>query len=459
MPKFESKICSFITAIAVLFFVLPTSIVNAQTNTLSDAILKTNRANSIQSNGKLNLTLKAEGLSEQDQQDFGWVSEILNNLQVAYNTKVSGNSNGTISRQYAKISANVGGSPYSGELWSDINLTGKTPIVKEIVKSSQLFEMMLGSEYMNKYMLIDFEQMQKTPEIQTELGKMDFGKMISENKELQNTILTIFEKYSSQLDLNYSLISNNENEYKIKINDSQFKDIMKKVVNLTAKNKEIQNLISNLIITEIKNSGASVQKINATKVDMNQMFTTLESKEFLDEFNKIMYKLKDVNILGNKGIDITYKIDKNGYVTSTKGVIEIVANMNKLGGIFSESVTEGIPTGIYTAGINFEVNNSNINGKVNIVMPKLTSSNSFNIENLLKGISPQPIKVITSAIKTGSVLKISKKVVQPVVVKHTVRGGQLPKTSSNLYDLLLIGAVLTLIGALGLGLKNRKKYE
>ncbi|MBU3181232.1 LPXTG cell wall anchor domain-containing protein [Clostridium psychrophilum] len=457
MPKFESKICSFITAIAVLFFVLPTSIANAQTNTLSDAILKTNRATSMQSNGKLNLTLKAEGLSEQDQQDFGWVSEILNNLQVAYNTKVSGNSNGTISRHYAKISANVGGSPYSGELWSDINLTGKTPIVKGIVKSPQLFEMMLGSEYMNKYMLLDFEQIKKTPEIQTELGKMDFGKMISENKELQNTILTIFEKYSSQLDLNYSLISNKENEYKIKIDDSEFKDIIKKAVNLTAKNKEIQNLISNLIITEMKNSGANAQEISATKVDMNQMFTTLESKEFLNEFNKMMDKLKDVNILGNKGIDITYKIDKNGYITSTKGVIEIVANMNKLGKIFGESVTEGIPTGIYTAGINFEVNNSNINGKVNIVMPKLTSSNSFNIANLLNGTNPQPIKVITSAIKNGSVLKTSEKVVKPVVVKHTLRGGQLPKTSSNLYDLLLIGVVLTLIGALGL--KNRKKYE
>ncbi len=140
----------------MLVFVLPTSIVNAQTKTLTDAILKTNMATSVESNGKLNLTFMAEGLSEQDQQDFAFISEILNNLQVSFNSKLSGNSDGTISRQYVKMSANVGGSPYSGELWSDINLTGKTPIVKGIVKSPQLFEMMLPPEYMNKYMLIRF---------------------------------------------------------------------------------------------------------------------------------------------------------------------------------------------------------------------------------------------------------------------------------------------------------------
>ena len=32
--------------------------------------MKTNMATSMESNGKLNLTFKAEGLSKQDQQDF-----------------------------------------------------------------------------------------------------------------------------------------------------------------------------------------------------------------------------------------------------------------------------------------------------------------------------------------------------------------------------------------------------
>ena len=43
------------------------------------------------------------------------------------------------------------------------------------------------------------------------------------------------------------------------------------------------------------------------------------------------------------------------------------------------------------------------------------------------------------------------------VVTTTVTGGQLPKTSTHLYDLLLLGAVLTMGGALGW--INRKRYE
>ncbi|MCB2293386.1 hypothetical protein LGK95_07610 [Clostridium algoriphilum] len=463
MTKFESKVCSFIIAITVLVFVLPTYTVNAQTKTLSDALLKTNMVTSMESTGKLNLTFKADGLSNQDQQDFGLVSEILNNLQVNIDTKRSGNSDGSILRQYAKMSANVGGSPYSGELWSDINLTSNPPVIKEIVKSPQLFEMMmLDPQYVNKYMLLDLQQIKNMPEMQTDLSSMDFGKMISENKELQKSILTLIEKYSSQLSSNYNLITKVGNEYKVKIDDAKFKDIVRSVVNLTAKNKEMQNLISDLTITEMKNSGASTEEINSTKVEMKQMFTTLESQEFLDQFNQTMDKLKDVHILGSKGIDITYIIDENGYVISTKGVIDLHIDMAKLSKVFGESASEVMPTGIYSVGINFEVTNSNINGIVNINLPMLTSANSFNIINLFDDPNSQPIKEITSAIKGGNIPKISKvvikpAVVKPVVVKHTVTGGQLPKTSSQLYDLLLIGTVITIIGALGLN--RRKKHE
>ena len=440
MTRFKLRVCSFIVTITMLAFVLPISLVNAQTKTLIDAILKTSMVTSVESNGKLSLNFKAEGLSEQDQQDFESINEILNNLQVNFNSKLSGNSEGTISRQYVKMSANVGGSPYSGELWSDINLTGKTPMIKGIIKSPQLFEMILSPDYMNKYMLLDFEQIKKMPEIQAELGSIDFGKMMIDKKELQQMIITIFEKYSSQLDLDYNMVSNNKNVYKVKIDDAQFKDIIRKVVNLTAKNKEVQDLIRDLIITEMKNSGASVKEINSTKVDLNQMFTTLESQEFLDEFNQIMDKFNDVKILGNSGIDITYTIDENGYVISTKGDIEFVADMAKLDKAFGESAaataSETIPTGIYTAGIHFEVNNSNINGKINIDLPALTSANSFNIMELFN--EPQP---------------------QPEIVTHTVTGGQLPKTSTHLYELLLSGAILTLVGALGWRWRSRKSYE
>lgn len=48
-------------------------------------------------------------------------------------------------------------------------------------------------------------------------------------------------------------------------------------------------------------------------------------------------------------------------------------------------------------------------------------------------------------------------VTPPVVITNTVTGGQLPKTSTPLYELLLIGVVLTLIGVVLF--RYRKRYE
>ncbi|MBU3098044.1 MULTISPECIES: hypothetical protein [Clostridium] len=458
MTKFELRGCSFIIAIVMLFFVLPISIVNAQTKTLSDAILKTNSAKTMESNGKISLTFKGQGLSKQDKEDFEMISDMLNNLQVSFNAKTTGNSDGTISKQYVEISANVGGSPYAGELWSDINLTGKTPIVKEIVKSPQLFEMMVPPENVNKYMLIDLNEMNKTPGMLSELGNLDFGKMISENKELQGLIITLFQKYSAKLGDNYNFISKDGNVYRVKIDDTQFKNLIREVVNLTAENEEVQNLIRDLIVTEMKNTGSSAVEINSMKADMDNMFNTLESQGFLDEFNQIMDKLKDVKILGDKGIDITYTINENGYVIGTKGNIELVLDMAKIDKVFTESVsgdaadvaTEIIPTGTYTVGVHYEVNNNNINGKVNVIIPILTSANSFSYVNMFD-------ESIGNLIDEDIDNNGSNSGGEQISVTHTVKGGQLPNTSTHLYELLLIGTALMFIGALGL--KGRKRYE
>jgi hypothetical protein len=404
MTKFQSRVCSFIVAIVMMVLVFPISIVNAQTNTLLDGIKKTIMATSVEKSGEMKLTFKAEGLSKEEQQNLAGLTEILNKLEVNFNTKVSGNSKGTILRQYFDISAKVAGSPYKGQLWSDMNLTGKTPIFKVIVKSPQLLKVMLPPEYANKYMLMDFEHMKKNPEMKDVLGDMDFGKMIGGNKDLQQLILAIIKENQSKIKSNYSFITKTGNVYRVKIDDAKFKYIIRKVVNSTAKNKNTQKLISDFVITQMKNNGASTAEINDAKAQMKQLFNKLQSKEFSNEFNQMMDKLKDVKILKDKGIDISFTVDKNGYVISTKGDIELVVDMAKLDKIFGSGTLKGK----YTVGIKFEVNNKNINGKVNNELPKLTSTNSFNFEKLFE--KPQPPKPPTAVIKPGKNTRVDNKV-------------------------------------------------
>jgi len=394
MTRIKSRIGSFIVIVAMLAVVLPTSIVSAQTTparTLSDALLKTSMAKSMESQGKLNVKLEAEGLSKVDQQQYTEVSKFLNDLQVVFDAKQSEKSNGKVSTQYVKTTANVSGFNFKGELWNEKNLKGKKPAAKTIVKSPQLFKMILPPEYTNKYMVLNSKQTKKMPKMQGKLNSMHCGKFISGNRELQKLILTITEKYSSQLNLKYSSITKDGNVYKVKIDDATFKDIIRKVVNLTAENEDVQKLIKDYMLTEMKNNGASNLEINSAKAQMEIMFTKLQSQKFLDVFNNNMDKLEDIKILGDKGIEITYTIDKKGYVVSTKGHVEIFADLEKLEKAFGESPSDNIHSGTSTANIHFEVNNKNINKKVKIAMPKLTSKNSFNYSMLSNKL--QPVKV------------------------------------------------------------------
>ena len=68
----------------------------------------------------------------------------------------------------------------------------------------------------------------------------------------------------------------------------------------------------------------------------------------------------------------------------------------------------------------------------------------------ISGVTPTPTPSISGVIPTPTVTGGK-------VVTSTVSGGQLPKTSTHLYELLLIGAVLTLVGAIGW--ISRKRYE
>ncbi|MCB2306341.1 hypothetical protein LGL08_08720 [Clostridium estertheticum] len=396
MTKLKSRVYSFIVTISMLAFILPTSAVSAQTlqaKTLSDALVKTSMATSSESNGKLSLELNGEGLSKSEQQQFTQVSKLLNNLQVVFNAKIDGSKDGKTAKQYIKTIANVGGTPYNAEVWSDMNVKGKNVVAKEIVKSPQLFKMISQSKNINKYMIMDFPQ--------GENGSIDFKKMMSGNKELQKLILTITQKYSSQLNLK-GVVTKDGNVYKVKIDDAKFKEVIRKVVNITAKNKEIQGLIKNYVVTSMKNSGASTKDINNTKIQMEQMFTKLQSQKFLDAFNKNMDKLDNIKILGNKGIEIAYTIDKNGYVISTKGNIEIVIDAAKLEKAFAKTTSQSALKGIYTADIKFEVNNKNINKKVNVKLPKITAKNSFNYTELINGTQQtQKVEAPNEVIKSS----------------------------------------------------------
>lgn len=68
-----------------------------------------------------------------------------------------------------------------------------------------------------------------------------------------------------------------------------------------------------------------------------------------------------------------------------------------------------------------------------------------------------PLVAVTPTVVVTPPVAVTPTVPGGIAGTTTVTGGQLPKTSTHLYELLLIGAVLTLVGAVGW--RSRKRYE
>lgn len=79
-----------------------------------------------------------------------------------------------------------------------------------------------------------------------------------------------------------------------------------------------------------------------------------------------------------------------------------------------------------------------------------TTTNTATAKGSANGMTATDIAFAT-VVETKPVVET-----QPVVEK-TVTGGHLPKTATPIYGILLIGIVLTLVGAIVL--RNRKSYE
>lgn len=91
-------------------------------------------------------------------------------------------------------------------------------------------------------------------------------------------------------------------------------------------------------------------------------------------------------------------------------------------------------------------------GKMNL---NATTTNTATAKGSANGMTATDIAFATVVVTPPVV--VTPTVPGGKVVTTTVTGGQLPKTSTPLYELLLIGAALTLVGAVGW--RSRKRYE
>ncbi len=369
--------------------------------TLLNALCKQPDINSCQSKTELVINLSAEGLSDADKSSFNEIAILLNGMKVSADQKISRNSEKTISKSQADISVNMGGMSTSVSVWSDTDLTGNYPKVKQIIKVPPILSMYLPDKQRNKeYLVLDTSEL--LPEADSaELG-ISTKEMLQFSKDLTPKLIGFIKDFAKEFNPGFSIVSRKESKivdnqsvtiYNLKLDDATFKKFLAYTVKTFAGSEQTINFINDLAVAFIDVSDQPYKEKLKAKGELSKYIEDYKKElpEFLKSWDTITTILKDVRILGDKGINIDYGINSDGFIVSESGTLDFVINSKEFMDAEENYKAQTIKDykkkvnkdeGTIKFGITFSTAYSNINKDIDISCPKTTPENSFDIKDM-----------------------------------------------------------------------------
>jgi hypothetical protein len=252
---------------------------------------------------------------------------MIDNMRISNFAKAYKNTNNTVNNGYMHMMVNIAGMPYDITNWSKTDLTGKTPLVKQIIRVPSMMSDFLPSDVQGKeYAVIDMRK-----EVN---GNLDMSKLTAQINKLSSSITNTIASFNSGLlPIKYrgkgtfkTLAGKtiNVHNYTIKLNDTTFKLLMKHLVNNLAKDKDvIADLKEYMIVANTNTSNDNESKEISKQIDG-------QTSNFIKEFNNSMEGLKNTKIVGKKGIVINYSVNEQGYIVNANGVIDLMVKASML---------------------------------------------------------------------------------------------------------------------------------
>lgn len=334
---------------------------------------KMNTINSVESDSNIKLNFNATGLSADDQKALQQIMPVLQNLSVKLHTK-SVKANSTDATAYVDMSTTVAGVALDFEVWAKTELSSGTPKVLETIKIPKNFPIPLGID--KDYITIDTSAMSKDSNVK--MPTLDPSKLT----EIGNKFTVILSSLIKDINDNFKLTTDKgdvtvttpqgdvkAHAFEMKINDSDFKAILKYAINNLYNNKDFMAFLQDYIKT---------------------LDPTIDLKDFSKQAalgvataNIVLDNIKDVKVLGDRGIVFDYAVNSDGYIVKESGNIDLVIDIQKLMNAV-DPTQKSTETGIFNIGLDFDQTNYNINGNVQIDLPKLTPENSMGLEDLIQ---------------------------------------------------------------------------
>lgn len=394
---------------------------------LYDAFKNTQQVNAIETSTDISLDLSGEGLGESEERQLNQISSLVNGMGLNIKNKAVGNEEGTIASAESEINMNFMGMNIPLKSWSKVNLEED-----EMLTISKIPEMAMGmmgspipgveEEIENpldgkKYIVNDMNEMMKA-----EGEEIDFEEMVELQKEFQPKLIELIEDVEEDLKLDSEIIKLEEEKevdgekiktYRLHLNDKSFKEATKKTVNYLLESESAREFVvefMNSYMDTLESMGMpnelNEDEIKQLEENMDELEDGLDENlgNMQEEFNKFMEKYKDLQILGEDGINILYYVNEDGYIVEKDGIIDLEVDLEQLAkyqGTEAEGQDQEVENeeveneeidefyqapemkGKINLKIKFETENTNINNdELEVTLPELTPENSLTMEEL-----------------------------------------------------------------------------
>ncbi|MFL0194916.1 cell wall-binding repeat-containing protein [Clostridium sp. WILCCON 0269] len=336
---------------------------------------------------------------QEEQKENGTAVSIINNSTLGLNVKTDGSDEKTLSNLQKNVTMQVAGMNIKTTAWAVLDITRDNTGIREIVKIPAILYPYLPREFKGKqYVIMDPVTMMDS----TDDSISDFKEMIDFQRNFQPQFENFIEKYAEDWNPGFDFITYKglmrmdtqegpkyAQTYNLKLTDVTFKPILEYAAQNFIQDKDFISFIKQIMVTSIDLSVDADKETQ--KKQLEKTFDEIYShpEEVSNNINTFINIIKDLKIIGDKGIDITYNIC-DGYIVGESGTVDLNTSISKLVKAINslssnrEEVTAENIKNILGLEFNFSVESHNINKSVKISFPEITESNSIDYSEFLK---------------------------------------------------------------------------
>ena len=193
-------------------------------------------------------------------------------------------------------------------------------------------------------------------------------------------------EYAKEMVSSPKVVTKAGNTYKLSLTDESLKLLAKAVADTYLKDAEARDIVEKFVNELVAFYDSVYPGIITTELK-TQIFGTLgavsaTTDEYQPKVDEFFEMIKDVPILGKKGLVVNYTTDSKGFISKVDGHIDILVDVNALntltGGYIEEEPFN------FDILLSFKTEYKDINKTVKIDYPKLTSENNVSYVGILK---------------------------------------------------------------------------